>query len=418
MSYQWKLPDVGEGIHEAEIIRWLVKEGDTVETDQPILEMQTDKALVEIPSPVKGKIVKLHAAERDVVRVGTILVEFETNQQTPNSENQTTQTETAQTPASVSNQSQQTAPTPAKRALATPAIRRLARELGVDIQTVKGTGAGGRVTEEDVRSAVASQVSHPLKNTPPLADRQPFAYTSDREAEQLEERIPIQGIRRVIAEHMVRSKFTAPHVTSMEEVDVTELVKFRKKAADMASKKGIKFTYLPFVIKAVVSALKEYPFFNASIDDEKGQIVVKRYYNIGIAVDTPDGLIVPVIKQADRKSLLELADEISVLTEKATHRKLDVSDLQGGTFTISNIGSFGGYFATPVINHPEVAILATGTIARKPVILDDDSIIGRHLMPVSLTFDHRLIDGGMSGRFTKHIIQYLQDPTLMFLEMV
>ncbi len=430
MRYEWKLPDVGEGIHEAEIIRWFVREQDQVEVDQVVAEIQTDKALVEIPCPVKGVVTKINAAEGEVVRVGTVVLEFEV--EAAQKEPVPAKTGTESVPSASSSLLASGQIGMVAKPLATPAIRRLARELAVNLQEVKGSGADGRITEDDVRS-FANRRS---EKTPQPTERQPLpsvdglerAIQVQREPKRSasavaavapmdEERIPIRGLRRAISEQMVRSKFTAPHVTGMDEADVTELVKLRRTASELAAKTGATLTYLPFIIKAVVSALKAFPYFNASVDDERGEFVLKRYYNIGIAVDTPDGLVVPVVHHADQKSILELAAEISRLTEKAHKRTLGLDDMQGGTFTISNIGSFGGLFATPVINHPEVAILATGRIARKPVALDDDTVVVRQMMPISVTFDHRIIDGGTSGRFTRHVMEHLQNPIKQFLEM-
>ena len=464
MMQQWKLPDVGEGIHEAEIVRWLVHEHETVQADQPLVEIQTDKALVEVSSPYAGTIAKLHAVEGEVVKVGTVLVEFSAPDAATGSAAASTAPATTATPEPVAASAAPVSPAdpasalaasaawaagaagapakPRRRALATPAIRRFAREMSVNIDEVTGTGKDGRVTEEDIRrfmqgkqgavqpdvqaggNAAGANVSAPNPASPhragaPLPPLSPMPTAAAPGGPlQSEERVALRGLRRAISEHMVRSIYTAPHVTGMDEADATELVAFKRKAAEIAQRKGVKLTYLPFVIKAVVSALKEYPYLNASLDDSAGEIVLKRYYNIGIAVDTPNGLLVPVIANADQKSLLELAADVERLSAKAHDRTLTQAELQGGTFTISNIGSFGGLFATPIINYPEVAILAVGKIAKRPVALEDDSIVVRQMLTLSLTFDHRVIDGGMSGRFTRHVIRYLQNPAEMFLELV
>ncbi|MBX6395150.1 MAG: 2-oxo acid dehydrogenase subunit E2, partial [Alicyclobacillaceae bacterium] len=313
------------------------------------------------------------------------------------------------------------------RVKATPAVRRLARELGVDLRLVPGTGPAGRVMEEDVRAFAERQRETARGDLPASAlgsDEKPgggIEPGADREADTrpapAEERIPLRGVRRAIAEHMVRSKLTIPHVTGMDEADVTDLVALRKQMAEVAKEQQVNITYLPFVIKAVVSALKEYPYFNASVDDERGEIVLKRVYHIGIAVDAPDGLVVPVIRDADRKSVVQLAKEIEELKEKARTRSLTPGDMRDGTFTISNIGSFGGLFATPIIHYPQTAILATGKIVRRPVILEDDRVVGRYMMPVSLTFDHRIIDGGLSGRFLGHVIRLLSNPLWLLMNL-
>jgi len=394
MYVEWKLPDVGEGIHEAEIIRILAKIDDVVQADQVILEMQTDKAVVEIPSPVHGKVVQINVFEGELVRVGTVVFAFET----------TFENQTGNHPQTVGGENK------LSPALTTPYIRKLARELAIDLQSVTGTGKGGRILEEDLR---AHKEKDDRKGAAVLESVKDIPAPSAG----LEERVPLRGLRRTIAERMVQSKFTAPQVTGMDDVDVSELVKIRKRAAAWAVEQGIKLTYLPFVIKAVISGLKKYPYLNAVIDADANEIILKRYYNIGIAIDTPEGLLVPVIKHADTKSIMELAAEISTLTEKALNRTLHVDDLQGSTFTISNIGSFGGKFATPILNYPEAAIMATGRITRKPVVQGEDTIVIRDIMTVSLTFDHRVIDGGMSARFNQHVFHYLENPILQLLEL-
>lgn len=409
MAYQWKLPDVGEGIHEAEIVRWHVKPGDVVALDQPIAEIQTDKAVVEIPSPVKGTVRRLLANEGDVVRVGTVVVEFDAPDSSPEAAPGAPSGGSSHTP-------EKKAPTPSgiavkppgQRALATPAVRRLARELGVDIQTVRGSGEGGRVLAEDVRKAQAQAGKPPIPRPEP-------APPSDH---VLEERIPLRGTRRAIAEHMVKSKFTAPHVTTMDEVEVSRLVALRDTLKEDAARRGIKLTYLPFVLKALVHTLKQFPYLNASLDDTRGEIVLKRVYHMGIAVDDPEGLVVPVVRDADRKSLLDIAAEVARLVEKAHAHTLTPAELSGSTFTLTNFGSFGGLFATPIINYPEVAVFGTGRIQKKAVVLEDETIAVRPMMSVSLTFDHRVIDGGMAGRFLNRVMEYLSNPNLLFMEMI
>jgi pyruvate/2-oxoglutarate dehydrogenase complex dihydrolipoamide acyltransferase (E2) component len=305
--------------------------------------------------------------------------------------------------------------------LATPATRKLARELGVDISQIQGTGPGGRVTDEDVRRFAAARTApqppptpSPAPTPPPAAPAfAPGAVVTDRR----EERIPLRGIRKRIAEHMHQSKTTAAHFTYVDEVDMTELIQIREQMKPLAEQKGVKLTYLPFIVKASVAALKEMPILNASIDEAKGEIVIKKYYNIGIATATDEGLIVPVIKDADRKSLLEIAMEIERLSKAAREGKIALSDLQGGTFTITSLGALGGLFATPIINYPEVAILGIHEIKKRPVVRDNQIVI-RDIMYVSLSFDHRLIDGDVGARFCKKIISYLENPKLLFLELV
>ncbi len=455
MPFEFKLPDIGEGIHEGEIVKWLVKEGDIVREDQPMVEVMTDKATVEIPAPRAGRILKLNAKEGETVKVGSVLVIIEElseakpeAQKTPppapprHGEGSTSPVPSPQAERARERweggqgvRSEATAvaappppsppAAPAQRVLATPATRKLARELGVDIAQIQGTGPGGRVTDEDVRRFAAARTApQPPPPTPPPPSPAPTpsptapafapgAVVTDRR----EERISLRGIRKRIAEHMHQSKTTAAHFTYVDEVDMTELIQVREQMKPLAEQKGVKLTYLPFIVKASVAALKEMPILNASIDEAKGEIVIKKYYNIGIATATEDGLIVPVIKDADRKSLLEIAMEIERLAKAAREGKIALSDLQGGTFTITSLGALGGLFATPIINYPEVAILGIHEIKRRPVVKDDQIVI-RDIMYVSLSFDHRLVDGDVGARFCKKIISYLENPKLLFLELV
>lgn len=413
-AYEWKLPDVGEGIHEAEIMHWLVSEGEDVVPDQPILQIQTDKAVVDIPSPTAGQVTKILAQEGDVVRVGTVVIVFDSAVRAQAAEPaSTTVSETPAIPASRTALGDKTETRqPDRRALATPAVRKLARELGVDIQRVPGSGDRGRVVAEDIR-AFAEGVSRP---EPPKPASIPVARSGQEPQEDV--RVPLRGTRRAIAEHMVRSKYTAPHVTNMDDVEVEALVAMRQQLKATAAEQGVKLTYLPFIIKAVIAALKQFPYLNASLDDEAQEIVLKPYYHIGIAVDDPDGLVVPVIRHADQKSLLDLAREIQDLTERAHAHRLTRDEMGGSTFTLTNFGSFGGLFATPVINYPEVAIFGTGRIQKRAVVLgEDDCIVARQMMSVCLTFDHRVVDGGTAGRFTNVVMRYLNQPANLFLEM-
>jgi len=412
--FEFKLPDVGEGVHEGEIVKWLVKEGDRVEEFQPMVEVLTDKATVEIPAPKSGVILKLMAKEGEVVKVGSVLVLIgepgeaaEPPSQTPEAKEKVKTFEGAVG----------TAPTrPSQRVLATPATRKLARELGVDINLVPGSGPAGRITDQDVRafaeSLKAGAVTRPREKPVTAAGPRPQISPDQRE-----ERLPLRGIRKRTAERMHQSKTTAAHFTYVDEVDMTELVKLREEAKALSERKGIKLTYLPFIIKALVNALKQYPYLNASIDDARGEIVIKHYYNIGIATATDEGLIVPVVKDADKKSILELAAEIERLANKAREGKIALEELQGGTFTITSLGALGGLFATPIINYPESAILGVHEIKKKPVVRDNQIVI-RDIMLLSLSFDHRLIDGHVGAMFTKELIKYLEDPKLLLMAMI
>jgi pyruvate dehydrogenase E2 component (dihydrolipoamide acetyltransferase) len=293
--------------------------------------------------------------------------------------------------------------------LAAPAVRALAKELGVDINQVKGTGPEGRILEKDVRQSAEK------KEKPPAEEVKAPKKVKKYDMYGYIEHIPLRGVRRSIAKAMVKSKYTAPHVTAMDEADVTELWKIREKEKKAAEKKGIKLTILPFIIKAVIGGLGEHPYLNASLDDENEEIILKKYFNIGVATDTPEGLMVPVVKNAIEKSILQLAEELIQLTEKARNRKIDLADLKGGTFTITNYGTVRGIYGTPIINYPEVAILGTGRIEEKPVVRDGKIEI-RRILPLALSFDHRVVDGAEAARFLNTVIARLEDPDLILLE--
>ncbi|MCX9012833.1 MAG: dihydrolipoamide acetyltransferase family protein [Candidatus Methanoperedens sp.] len=446
-----KFPDVGEGVTEGTLVKWLVKEGDEIKADQPVAEIETDKAIVEIPSPKAGKVLKLYGREGDIIKVGSTLAsiavpgeeakppgarppgarppEIKPPEMRPTEEVKPAMPSREIKPSEIKPAEEIKPPEgirppegvrpPEKiaerpeRVLAAPSTRRLARELGVDISKVQGTGPGGRVTDEDVRRyAEAKPEVKPPQVKPPEV-KPPEAAP---EVAALEERIPIKGIRKTIAERMVKSLFTAPHVVSMDEADVTELVKLREKEKKTAEEKGIKLTYLAFIIKAVTVALKQHPYLNASIDSQRNEIVLKHYYNIGIAVDTPEGLMVPVIKNADQKSIMELAAESERLAEEARSRKIKLPDLKGNTFTITNIGSIGGIFSTPIINPPDVAILGVHRIRDMPVAVDGEVKV-RKILPLVISFDHRALDGAQAARFMNTLIEHLKDPDLLLIDI-
>ncbi len=432
MPLDFKFPDVGEGTTEGTLIKWLVKEGDTVKSDQPIAEIETDKAVVEIPSPRNGTILKLYGKSGEVLKVGAVLATIGekgeiANPATPPSSSATPPSTSFQSPVTSSASSAGSS----SSVLATPSTRQLARQLGIDIATVKGTGANGRITDEDVRNATALQnamgkspstnsnrAPTPNVSSPSVPPAGATASLSPAwKSEGPEERFALKGIRKTISEHMVKSMFTAVQVTHMDDVDVTALVKLREKKKEEMKKKGIPLTYLPFIAKACAAALKNHPWMNASIDDSTNEIVYKKYYNIGIAVDTEDGLMVVNVRDADKKSIVQLSQEMAALAQQARERKVAVENLKGSTFTITNIGSLGGTYATPVINWPEVAILGVGKIQEKAVV-KDGKIIPRHIMTVSLTFDHRLIDGAQAVRFCNEVLQHLEDPGLFLVDVV
>jgi pyruvate dehydrogenase E2 component (dihydrolipoamide acetyltransferase) len=410
MVTEFKLPDLGEGITEGEIRKWLVKEGDTVKRDQSLAELETDKAVVEMPSPTEGKILKIHHPEGGVIKVGEVLV-------TIGVEEATTEPEARKPSVSVVGElpeAPETAPTPQptaaplpaveKAVMALPAVRQLAASLDVDLSKVQGTGAEGRITEDDVRG---------YKQAPPERPRlvpkfDIYGYI---------ERRPVRGVRRAVAKKMRESIEKAAHVTAMDVADVTELVTLRERQkAIMQETKKIHLTYMPFIIKAIVEALRENPVLNSSYNDETDEIIVKKYYNIGFAVSTEDGLIVPVIKGADQKSIVELAEEVERLTDLSHSRKVDLGDLKGGTFTITNYGVFGGTYGTPIINYPEAAILGTGKIADAPASIGGEVKI-RKVLPLSLSFDHRIMDGADAGKFMNSLKRYLEDPELLLISM-
>jgi len=557
---EFELPDVGEGVAEGTLEAWLVDVGDRVSEDQPLAEVETDKALVEVPSPVNGTIAELHAEAGDVVPVGDVIVTFELDEgesgagtkaeadpdPDPESEpapESTTDDADATATADGSTADDGTAETPAAgngtaaatesstgRVFAAPSTRRLARELGVDLERVEGTGPGGRVTEADVRQAaaddepagpgsgtdtdtdtdtataatdtaepgstatptedvieappavesadrertlaapatrrVANEEGVDIDSVPAVEHREGEAFVTaeavreyaeqqrraqeaeatalatrgedavepveepagagDAEAEsrrvgtaQREEREPYSGVRRTIGKQMERSKYTAPHVTHHDDVDVTELVETRERLKPVAEERGVRLTYMPFVMKACVAALKEFPYVNAQLDEENEEIVKKRYYNLGVATATDAGLMVPVVDDVDQKGVLEIARETNDLVERTRERSVSRDELQGGTFTITNVGGIGGEYATPIVNYPEVAILALGAIEKKPRVVgegEDEHIEARHVLPLSLSFDHRVVDGAVGARFTNAVKRYLADPDLLLLE--
>ncbi len=425
MAFEFKLPDLGEGLTEGEIVQWLVKEGDSIEEGQVFVKVETDKAVLEIPSPRKGVILRIGAAEGQTVQVGQVILVIGEEGEKPEPaakpeeaeerpsvgvvgelEEAPEEVEAAEEKAPAEAIS--TPPAERPKVLAMPAVRKLAREIKVDLMTVKGSGPGGRITKEDVQKA-----SEKVREKPPEEAAVKAARKYDMYG--YVERIPLRGMRKTIARAMVRSKYTAPHVTAMDDADITRLVTLREREKERAAAKGIHLTYLPFVIKAVVAGLEEHPYVNASLDDENEEIILKKYFNIGVAVDTEDGLMVPVVKNAKEKSILQLADELTKLSEEARSRTIDLADLKGGTFTITNYGAVGGIYGSPIINYPEVAILGLGRIQEKPVVVKGRIEI-RRMLPLSLSFDHRVVDGAEAARFLNTVIDHLEDPDLILLE--
>ncbi|MBI2564434.1 2-oxo acid dehydrogenase subunit E2 [Candidatus Woesearchaeota archaeon] len=396
MIFQFKLPDIGEGITEAEIVEWLVKEKENVKEDQPIIKIETDKAVVELPSPHKGKIVKLYCRKGDVIKVGSVIAGIEVKEK-----RKKTGAEKAGGVVGFLEEASSVVVVRAKKVnsvsklspkiLALPSVRELSKEKNIDISSIKGSGLGGRITKEDILKAVEAK---------PIIKKKYDLYGHIN-------RIALKGARKTIAKKMLESSKKAASVTHIDEIDVTDLAKLK----EVEHKRGIKITYLPYIIKAVVLALKKYPVINSSLEGD--EIIIKKYYNIGIAVDTKDGLIVPVLKGADKKDLYKIAKEIAELADKARNRTIDLADLKGSSFTITNIGSIGGLYSTPIINPPEAAILALGRIMEKPIVMNDKVII-RKILPASLTFDHQILDGAEAARFINKVKSLLQNTKEVF----
>lgn len=437
--FNFHLPDIGEGVIEGEIVSWKVAEGDTVELDQPMVEVMTDKATVEIPAPRAGRIAKINFAEGEICPVGDILVVIETAGGKPAGDTPApgaTEAKPAETPRSVSGgnghhhggsmasqtvsvQAAAKVPPPVidassgrTRVLATPATRRKARNLGIELGQVQGTGKNGRVTTADLErfqqgggAAARQQPGRPAY--------QPISITPGGD----EERIPFRGMRKRIADNMTRSKFTATHFTYVEEVDCTDLVELRDRTRAKVAERGIKLTYLPFIVKAVVAGLKKWPQLNASLDESTNEIVRKKYYHIGIATQGPQGLAVAVVRDCDQKSIFELAADIERLGEAVREGTAAREDLTGSTFTITSLGKLGGVLATPIINFPEVGILGVHKLEQKPAVRNGQ-IVARWLMNLSISLDHRLVDGWDGAMFLQGVKDLLEDPTLMFMEMV
>jgi pyruvate dehydrogenase E2 component (dihydrolipoamide acetyltransferase) len=396
MLREFKFPDVGEGIAEAEIVRWLVKEGDSVTEDQDLLEVETDKALLTLNSPYTGRIKKIHGQEGEIIKVGDVLTTVDAGGE----ETTVTEADKKDSGTVVGTLGDQETIEVVHPVQAIPAVRALAKQMGINLASVKGTGPGGRITKEDVEKA---------------ATKTGQQTTGEADAHGVVEKVPLRGIRRTIAKRMAEASKRVAEVTIWEDADITELEQVRAKERSVAEEKGIRLTYLPFLIKAILPALKAHPYFNASLDEAAEAIILKKYFNIGIAVDTSDGLIVFVIKDTDKKNILDLAREIATLADKARVRKIDLHELKGSTFTITNYGVVGASYGTPIINHPEVAILGLGKIEDRAVVRDGQITI-RKMMPLSLAFDHRVIDGVEAGRFLGVVIQHLEDPNLMLID--
>jgi pyruvate dehydrogenase E2 component (dihydrolipoamide acetyltransferase) len=432
---EFKLPDLGEGMQEAEVVEWLVKPGDTLRLDQTMVKVETDKAVVEIPSPVAGRVAEIRVQDGQVAKVGDVLVVLE-NATSANGGSSTplqsfttvpavSQSANAPSPTPLAQ-----IPTPKQRVLAAPAVRKLAFELGIDLEQLTPSNPNGRISIEDVRSYAerdrdSSKLPASLVPVGHEEAEQPASQAPSTIIQKIEqtvtpaqdERQPLKGLRKRIAEHMERSWRTIPHATAFDEVDGGELATLRAILKPIAEKRGVRLTYIPLLIKLLIPLLKEFPIFNASLDEERHEIIYKRSYHIGVATATPEGLLVPVLRNADRLTLLEIANSLEQLIEGANKRTLSLSEVSGSTFTLNNVGSFGGSTGTPIINYPEVAILVVGRLQDKAIV-QQGTVIVRPMMPLTLTFDHRLIDGAMAGAFLARFKELVENPQQLMLDMI
>lgn len=482
MTFEFKFPDVGEGITEGELLAWKVQEGDVVVEDQTLVEVETDKAVVELPSPRAGRIAKLHAADGDVIEVGQVLVTIE---ETVGGTVAATTAPSLPTPAAAvipttpavpppppvsqveeeeefytgsvigqleeapdeeSEPASVAAPRPVQgptfprsvgsaavpapvalgeatvKVLAMPSVRALARELGVDLSVVHGTGTGGRILRQDVEDHAEAAVYGRVTVAAPsiaiadVAEGEPWmGGTLERDQFGVVERLTVRGVRRTMARRMAESLAKQAQVTTTDDADVSILRRIREKERTLAAERGIRLTYMAFVIKACAAALQRFPRVNSILSEDCGELVIKRYYNIGIAVDTKVGLMVPNLKDADRKSIFCIAEEVIDLAQRAQDRSLGLADLQGGTFTVTNYGAIGGVYGTPVTNYPQIAILGMGRV-RDLAVVRKGQVLVRQMLPLSLTYDHQVVDGAEATRFLNLVISYLEDPDLMLLE--
>ena len=440
MAYEFKLPDIGEGIHEGEIAKWLVAEGDSIKEDDVLVEIQNDKAVVEIPSPVDGTVSKIHFDEGDVTTVGTTIVTIddgsedsgeESTEDASKDEESKKPADDAAKPADEEKASEKSPNEDAPKenakdedkssddtiVIAMPSVRKFAREQGVNIKEVTGSGKNGRVLKEDIENfgQESTEATSKEKDEEVASSESTKVASPSQDTSALETRESMSGMRKAIAKAMVNSKHTSPHVTHIDEVVVDDLWDHRKKFKEIAAEEGVKLTFLPYVVKALVSALKKYPELNTSIDNETFEVIQKHYYNVGIAADTEKGLVVPVVKDADKLSMFEISDEINDLAGKARDGKLSSDEMKGGSVTISNLGSAGGKWFTPVINQPEVAILGIGRIEEQPVVRDGE-IVAARVLALSLSYDHRQIDGATAQNALNHIKRLLNNPDLLLME--
>lgn len=415
MKYIFNFPDIGEGLDEGTVIEWYVEKGQAIKAGDALVKMETDKVVADIPSPKGGIIIQLFGEVGDVIHVGKPLVEIKLEGTTEAVTDPAEETagvvgtleladRNALLPASLESQ-----PVSAdeirlsRKALATPHARAIARELGIDINQITGNGPSGRVRKEDIENYNRKMQQTSRTKSIPTSDTEDLTYET------------LTQIRKVIAKNMINSKLNAAHVTIFEEIEISDLIAIRNRYKDEYAARGAKLTYLPFIVKATVLALKKHRQLNSEIDMENERMIYKNRYNIGIAIDTPEGLVVPVIRDADRLTIAELTQKITEYSVKARERKLTLDDLREGTFTISNFGSISGIFGTPVINYPQAGILGIGRIVKKPVVKNDQLAIG-NVLGLSMTVDHRIVDGGETARFVKCIIDYLSDPISLLMD--
>jgi len=413
MAYAFKFPDVGEGIHEGRIVEWLVSEGSAVAMDQPFVKVETDKAVVELPVPKTGVVLSLHFRPGDTIHVGDVLVTFgEAGERAP----APAATPAAPAPAVVPAAPPPAAPPAGGRVAATPHTRALARKLGVDLASVAPSGRSGRVTDEDVERAASGTRAAPPSPLPASMPRTAAQASSAGVTAVTEdgpvERVALTHLRKVIADAMHLSKQTSAHVTHVDEADVTELWAAYQKTKPAVEAEGVKFSILPFFVKAAVAALQRHPAMNASYDEKAGELVLKKYYHIGLAVDTPEGLVVPVLRDADKKDMVQIAREVADLAARARERRLQLSELRGASFTLTNIGPIGGVFATPIIHQPEMAIVGLHTIKDRPAVVDGQ-VVARKMMYLSVSFDHRFVDGAAAARFMADLVKMVENPFLL-----
>lgn len=433
MRYTFNFPDLGEGLEEGTILEWYVAEGQQVKEGDPLVQMETDKVVADIPSPRQGVVTLLHGSVGDVIKVGSPLVEIETENGVSLQESFPTETEKEKVttepvsetdddagavvgtmevaekdailPESIEGikEGDTSLDTPPRKALATPVARAMAKEMDIDINKVPGSGPSGRVKSEDIlnfKKGLSSSVSVPQYDTTHAED---VTY------------LPLTQIRKTIARNMLHAKHNAAHMSVFEEVEISELMAVRDRYKQKFADRGVKLTYLAFIVKAVAMALKKHPQLNSQIDVENSRMIVRNRYHIGIAVDAPDGLMVPVIRDADRQSIFRIAQQIAELADKARKRKLTLDEMKEGSFSVTSFGSIGGIFATPVLNFPQAGILGIGRIMQTPIVKNNEIVIG-HIMPLSLTVDHRIVDGGETTRFIYDVMEYLTDPISFLME--